>query len=746
MRLLVVMLVVLGVGGCSRTFYRLQADRETYGIIDERNQDPRWSLPRTSLDVPPESRLFDPFDPDHPPMPPDDPAADEYMQRVFGMRGYRKWHRDGDASWVEDPEWRQYLQLDKEGNLILTPEKAVAVGLLNSRDYQTQLENLYLSSLSVTLDRFQFELQFFGTNDTVFTHSGSSANEQNTLSTGTQVGFNRALATGGQFMAEFANAFVFQYAGKDTTIGFSNLIFTFTQPILQYAGRAVALETLTEAERTLLYGVRSFAHFRKQFTFQVATSGYLNLLTQEQAVRNQQANLDSLEENLRLHKALYETGKVSSVKVDQVNLSLQQAKASLVQAQTFLEASQDAYKQLLGLPPNMPIRLDNSVLSPFELVDPDLTKLQAEAKDLKIQFRKITEAPADLMRTNLKKLEIFRTRAARLVEEIGREMDRWKKTPAAASLDRGIGVRAEESLAELTQKLGGVRDEIEDLRKKIAEAGLAKARGPQGTEVLVRLIGATEGIAAELFVIQTRVRVFLIQLKRVNYELADATEYALANRLDLMNQQAQVVDAWRQVTVTASALKTGLTLTGAANIGTPPLGNRALDFRSSASVYTAGVHIDTPLNRLAQRNTYRASLISYQQARRAYMALEDSVREDIRSDIRQLRLNRVNFEIARQSLISAAVQYQSASEEILLPNADPTSTLNILNALNAVLAAKNTLIGSWVSYETTRYRLLLDMEALQLDERGLYTDVNDDRSAAGTAGSLAGTTILPIVP
>jgi hypothetical protein len=48
--------------------------------------------------------------------------------------------------------------------------------------------------------------------------------------------------------------------------------------------------------------------------------------------------------------------------------------------------------------------------------------------------------------------------------------------------------------------------------------------------------------------------------------------------------------------------------------------------------------------------------------------------------------------------------------------------------LNAVLSAQNTLISSWVSYETTYYRLLLDMEVLQLDERGLYIDEHNDRT------------------
>ena len=45
-----------------------------------------------------------------------------------------------------------------------------------------------------------------------------------------------------------------------------------------------------------------------------------------------------------------------------------------------------------------------------------------------------------------------------------------------------------------------------------------------------------------------------------------------------------------------------------------------------------------------------------------------------------------------------------------------------LGALNSLLDAKNALIAVWVSYETNRLQLLLDTEALQLDERGLPQD------------------------
>jgi outer membrane protein TolC len=737
-------------GGCTRSFYRRQADRETYRIIEQRNQDPRWAIPRISIDPPQQSRLFDPFDPDHPPMPPDDPAADQYMRRVFGMRGYRKWHRDGDAPWIEDPEWKNYLEFDKNGVLVLTPEKAVELGILNNFTYQSQLEGLYLSSLGVTLDRFQFEMQWFGTNDTFFTHFGSSADEQNTLSTSSALGFTRFLATGGQVTAEFLNSFLFQYAGPDTTLATSNLLFTFMQPLLQNAGRAVAMETLTEAERTLLYQIRSFAHFRKAYTFQVATSNYLSLLTQEQTVRNSRENIGTLEKNLHLYNALLEAGKVTAVNVEQVDIQLQTGQQQLIQVETSLEASEDSYKQLLGLPPNLPIHLDDSLLAQFQLNDPAIPELQKEVEDFQTAFRKFTEAPLGELRDGFRKLETFRARAIKLVDEVEGELDRWKKLPQVGEQPELARARVQANIAAVTRSLTAVRGELDDLKKKTSALGTAldeKTR-KESTERLLRLTSNLTETVAELFVTQTRVRVYLIQLQPVKYDLESATTYALANRLDLMNQEAQVVDAWRQITVTAKALQAGLNLLASANIATVPGSDRALDFRASASTYSVGVHIDTPLNRLAQRNAYRASQIAYEQARRNYMALEDSIIEAIRDDMRQLRLNRISFDISRQSVVSAALTYESARENLLSPTADPTSTLNALLALSSLLSAQNSLIGTWAAYETTRYKLLLDMEALQLDDRGLYTNGHDnDAGQPATIGlDNPGQPILPPAP
>src|SRR5262249_54078197 len=56
------------------------------------------------------------------------------------------------------------------------------------------------------------------------------------------------------------------------TLSVTTLNFDAIQPLLRGAGQAVTLEGLTQAERNLLYAIRSFARFRKELYVAIASS------------------------------------------------------------------------------------------------------------------------------------------------------------------------------------------------------------------------------------------------------------------------------------------------------------------------------------------------------------------------------------------------------------------------------------------------------------------------------------------
>lgn len=730
-------------GGCQRSWYRRWADRETYAVEREHSDESRWPVANTGITPPRGSRLFDPFSPDFPPMPPDDPAAHYYMHHPYNQPPPRTYHRDGDAPWIEDPSWRHYLALDKDGNLVLSPDKAVEVGLLHSREYQQALENLYSTSLTLTLDRWEFAMHWYGIQNTTVNWFGAGDTRVTTVNAINDLGFTKSFAAGGQLIVDFANSFVFTYSGVNHATATSNFTTTLLQPILRGAGRRIRLETLTQGERNVLYAIRTFARFREQFYVGLTSgnnNGYLSLLFQVQDIRNQESNLKSQEQNLLLHEALYARGTVSSVQVDQAFQSYQQGRFNLIQARAALETSLDNYKASLGLPPDVPVKLDDALLEPFQLASPKLEKLQGDMDKFFADYRELEQAPPlARLQAGFQQLKAMRQSLVVLTNEVDGELERWRKQARPPTVEEAQHKREQATRLALEGQMPEFRAELAKLGKDLDSdaAGASEATRVNDWEVLQKRARQLIASAAQLYVVQTQVRVFLIELPAAPYTLDDARTYARDNRLDLMNQRAQVVDAWRQIEVTANALKAGLDVKMAASIATPPDSNNPVAFRASASQYTVGLAFNSPLNRLAERNAYRASLIAYQQARRSFMALDDQVQAAIRRDIRQLERDRASFSIARQSLIAAARQVEGARDRLLvIPNAaDTTGTQDVLNALSALLQAKSALISSWISYRTDREQLLLDMDALHLNARGLPEDGPADQVARARLGT-----------
>ncbi len=274
------LLLAAMLSGCSRKKYRLQADRDVYGTIAKSSKDPRWAQPNLSIEPDPRSRNYVPEDVDRPPMPADDPAAHEFMQCVWGRKGYKHWLDDGVTHQLENPYWRdrlgEYVPLTEDGKIILNVDSALRLAYMHSSDYQGQLEELYLTAVDVSSERFAFETQFFGGVDTTFTHLGQDrpGGEANQLDVDSNFDISRQTAAAGTILVGLANQMTWQFAGPDTHSNLSILNFALVQPLLRNGGRAVALERLTRTQRAMLANLRNFQLFRQGFYSSVAVGGF----------------------------------------------------------------------------------------------------------------------------------------------------------------------------------------------------------------------------------------------------------------------------------------------------------------------------------------------------------------------------------------------------------------------------------------------------------------------------------------
>ena len=406
--------------GCSQTHHRKQADREAYRVIEERNDDPRWAVGSVSIDADPRSRFFDSQDPDHSAMPIDDPTSNQYMKRVNGVSGWSEWGKNGVRSNLENPAWRsqlgEYSTIDAEGNVELSIDSALRLAYLHSPLHQNNLETLYLSSLDVTAQRFRLDTQFFGGSGTSFVHRGDinpvaiaysqplghyvvggpfERPETNRFSVPTDLQARRRLATAGEVLIGFANSFTWDFTGSDASLGSSLANFSFVQPLLRGAGKKIALEQLTQAERRLLGNLRAYAQFRQGFFTQVVigelgvsgpqrfgtstqlqsfsgfggVGGYLGLLQQSRQIRNTQATLRLQRRTRDRLQAQFDNELTDIVQLDRFKQDFARTAASLLDQQNGFQLAVDNYKtQIMGLPADLPLSIDETLLKDFQLV------------------------------------------------------------------------------------------------------------------------------------------------------------------------------------------------------------------------------------------------------------------------------------------------------------------------------------------------------------------------------------------
>lgn len=796
--LLGVAMLLLSQTGCTRTDFRRRADRQVYGIEQSRMIDWKWELPLRVVEADPRSRMGDTTNPDRYPIPLDDPSARLYQVTNGLPWEFVGWKKRGYTP-VENVDWQKYVPTGSDGAVLLTPSSSMYIFSLNSRDYQLQVENVYLAALNLTLIQFNYQLQPFAGQTTTYSHFGSGKNATNQLQLSTSPpgeGANLALMTGAQILTNLANSIVFQWTGKGPIqIITSGLVINATQPLAQNAFARIVTQPLSIQERNVLYAIRNFANLRRQYYVEVeGTAGFLGLLTQLQALRNQEAVLKQYQRSLIEYTDLVKAGFVNSLQKDNIDQLYQQSQLSLVGQQATLQTSLDAYKVFLGIPPNTRVRLDDSLLKLFELSDPRFDDLRDRNDKLYLKLLQYEKAPPKevIAETTRKLLSDF-NELQQIGASVSGELQKWRDMipdeppPGAAGTGNLLldVVGAEGTTGDVAQSAGEISQN--EVRRSIARQRDLSTKittdleGPTGTrkqiteymkdardllqsldnvdpdkalDLLRTLVGQRyRGQLADLYVAQTQIRVFLIELPEIELTLEQALRIGVENRLDLKNNLARVTDTWRNVEFAANQLRGVLNLNYFANLNKVPSHGALIGLDEAASSNAVSIQFQAPLVRRAQRNAYRGAQILYQQQRRAYMLNYDTILQQIRVDMRNLALARRQFEIGREQLIIATRQVDQ--NEYNLRNSSgadsgvgQSAALNLQTALNALLGAKNTLITTWANYMTQRMTLFWHFDLMNIDAQGVWTNEHDDPLAIANlpGGSATVTATQPVPP
>lgn len=242
--------------------------------------------------------------------------------------------------------------------------EALQIAAANSRAYQSRKETVFRSALVLDLEREDFRTSFSGLVSTLFRHDRTGLNNPGGVVTEQQetnavLQASQTLKTGAQISLRLGLDLVklLQPGNFSSQSVFGDASVNI--PLLRGAGRRIAAESLTQAERDALYAIYDFEEYKRGFAVGIARQ-YLSVLQNEDRVRNAEENYRSLITASRRARRLLQAGSLPPIQVDQALQDELRARNRWISAQATFDGSLDSLKVQLGLPADAVITLERS--------------------------------------------------------------------------------------------------------------------------------------------------------------------------------------------------------------------------------------------------------------------------------------------------------------------------------------------------------------------------------------------------
>lgn len=229
----------------------------------------------------------------------------------------------------------------------------------------------------------------------------------------------------------------------------------------------------------------------------------------------------------------------------------------------------------------------------------------------------------------------------------------------------------------------------------------------------------TLGLPLEAAVVLDPEELLNLQIEHPDIPEAEAAEAALFTRLDLYNQRDRFEDAVRQVEVAANGLLPQLDLVSSAATGGARTGGGFPDIDWNQYRWNAGLNLNLPLDRKAERNTYRAALINQDRAARELELAIDQIRLQVREDLRVLDQARRTFDITE---IGVAIAERRVIEQTIRQDIGQGLAKDLVDAQTAQLSSQNARTAALVGHTLARLRFYRDMGLLTINEDGTWNE------------------------
>jgi outer membrane protein TolC len=203
----------------------------------------------------------------------------------------------------------------------------------------------------------------------------------------------------------------------------------------------------------------------------------------------------------------------------------------------------------------------------------------------------------------------------------------------------------------------------------------------------------------------------------------DASEIALAMRLDYFNAYDRLEDAARKVPVAVAALKAQVDLVASTSIASGPPDGRVVPVPDPTRYrWDAGLNIDFGLERKAQRNAYRAALIAQKQSERDLSLLGDQIKLQVRDGWRALDQAKRNYESAE---LGVKLAERRVEEQELRSELGRGVAKDQVDAQVDLTNSKNQRTQALVAHTIARLQFWTALGLLFIHENGQWAEVTD---------------------
>jgi len=315
------------------------------------------------------------------------------------LRAARQLKTPGDPD--SEERIRQELRAKYSDLNKLSLAEALRIATAYNRDLAGQRDSNTLSALSYLQARHLFDPRLSGAVSFLESwakNTGVDTEAHSFGSTGTLgVDYLTTLGTHVRTNLSTSNTRTESSGGTGGAANASSASITVSQSLLRGAGRAVVREPLTQAERNLVYRLRTFELFRQDFTIQ-AVSSFYGLVRDKQVITNNKQRFEQADFLYQRAQSLYRTNRAKELDVLQAEQERLQAENNLRDAEENYKDALLSFKIFLGVPDDVTLDIRTDEYPEFRKVKVDPEKAVQLAYENRLDLSTAAEQVEDAQR------------------------------------------------------------------------------------------------------------------------------------------------------------------------------------------------------------------------------------------------------------------------------------------------------------------------------------------------------------